>query len=51
MSIMIHKRAEKNKNRVIIPKWFITRYGRDFYMTIENDTIILKSISLKKKGK
>ena len=46
-----HKRAEKNKNRVIIPKWYIEKYGRDFYMTIkENGEIILKSVKLNKKG-
>lgn len=43
------KRAEKNKNRIIIPKTYIDRYGRDFYMTIKNDgTIILEPIN--KKG-
>lgn len=43
-----YKRAEKNKNRIIIPKRFIEKFGRDFYMIIKNNEIILKSIN--KKG-
>ena len=51
MNILIHKRAEKNKNRIIIPKAYIKEYGRDFYMTIkDNGEIILKPIN-RKKGK
>lgn len=44
------KRTDKNKNRIIIPKWFIDLYGRDFYMIIKDGQIILKPIELKKKG-
>lgn len=42
------KRVEKNKNRIIIPKWFVEKYGRDFYMIIKNNEITLKPIN--KKG-
>lgn len=44
------KRAEKLKNRLIIPKWFIEKYGRDFYMIVRDDEITLKPINYKKKG-
>lgn len=47
-----HKRAEKNKNRIIIPKWYIDQFGRDFYMTIkDNGEIILTPKKVEKKGK
>ena len=44
MEIMYHKRAEKNKNRIIIPKSYIEKYGRNFYMIIRDGEIVLKSI-------
>ena len=50
MEITFHKRAEKNKNRIIIPKNYILKFGRDFYMTIkDNGEIILKPIGKKKE--
>lgn len=50
MEITYQKRAEKNKNRIIIPKIYIDNYGRDFYMTIKSTgEIILKPIK-KKEG-
>lgn len=43
------KRAEKAKNRIIIPKFIIDKYGRDFYLEIyENGTMLLTPIN--KKG-
>lgn len=42
------KRADKEKNRIIIPKFIIDKYGRDFYLEIyDNETIKLVPI---KKG-
>lgn len=39
------KRADKEKNRIIIPKFIVNKYGRDFYMTIyEDGTIKLEPI-------
>ena len=39
------KRADKEKQRIIIPKFIIDKYGRDFYMTIYKDgTIKLEPI-------
>ena len=47
------KRADVCRNRVIIPKIIIDKFGRDFYMEInpEDGTIILTPIKLEKKGK
>ena len=45
------KRAEKSKNRIIIPKFIIDKYGRDFYLeiNIENGEMLLKPV--KKEAK
>jgi hypothetical protein len=45
----IMKRAEKSKNRIIIPKFLIDKYGRDFYLEIYDDDTI-KLVPIKKKG-
>ena len=46
------KRAEKVKNRIIIPKFLIEKYGRDFYLEIyEDETIKLVPVKVEKKGK
>lgn len=45
------KRAEKIKNRIIIPKFLIEKYGRDFYLEIYDDeTIKLVPANTEKKG-
>ena len=44
------KRAEISKNRIIIPKFYIDKYGRDFYMEIDEEKIIITPIK-KKEGK
>lgn len=44
------KRAEKAKNRIIIPKFIIDKYGRNFYLEIYDDETI-KLVPIKKKGK
>ena len=44
------KKADKEKNRVIIPKPFIDKYGREFYLSIlENGTILLEPIKKRNK--
>lgn len=43
------KRAEKAKNRIIIPKFIIDKYGRDFYLEVYDDDTI-KLVPIKKKG-
>lgn len=44
--VTYNKNAEKNKNRVIIPKFFIDKNGREFYMQVFEDYI--KIIPVKK---
>ena len=40
------KRADVEQNRIIIPKFFIDNYGRDFYLKVlDNGTIILEPIT------
>lgn len=34
------KKADKTKNRVIIPKFIIDKFGKEFYMTIYTDGTI-----------
>lgn len=42
----IKKRADVEKNRIIIPKFFIENYGREFDLNIlDNGTILLIPIS------
>lgn len=45
------KRAEKAKNRIIIPKIIVDKFGRDFYLTVNLETgeMTLTPINLKKK--
>ena len=38
--VVYQKRAD-NANRIIIPKFFLEANGRDFYMEVYKDTIIL----------
>lgn len=47
------KRADISRNRIIIPKPIIDKFGRDFYMEInsEDGTIKLIPIKTEKKGK
>jgi hypothetical protein len=43
------KHADKTKNRIIIPKFIIDTYGREFYLEVlENGTMTLTPL---KKGK
>lgn len=46
------KRAEKDKNRIIIPKFIIDKFGRDFYLevNIEDGSMKLTPIKFEKKG-
>ena len=46
--LIFQKNADIEKNRVIIPKAFIEKNGRNFSMEVYEDKIILKPI---KKGK
>lgn len=42
------KRADKKKNRIIVPKFIIDKYGRDFYLEVYEDGTI-KLIPIKNK--
>ena len=46
-NLIYQKNADIKMNRVIIPKPFIDEHGREFYMEIYDDYIILRPI---KKG-
>lgn len=40
-----YKKADKKLNRILIPKFIIDKYGREFYLEItEDETIILRPI-------
>lgn len=48
----VFKRAEKNKNRIIIPKFIIEKFGRDFYIEVMSDnTIRLTPVNQNKEEK
>ena len=48
MLFRFQKRADLEKNRIIIPKIYIDKYGRDFYLEIYEDGTI-KLIPILKK--
>ena len=41
--LIYQKNADKEMNRVIIPKFFIDKFGRQFYMEIYEDKIVVTS--------
>lgn len=46
------KHADTTKNRIIIPKFVIDNFGRDFLLEVlEDGTIRLTPINKEKKGK
>lgn len=51
--IRFTKRADVSRNRIIIPKPIIDKFGRDFYMDVnpKDGTMKLTPIKLEKKGK
>ena len=46
--LIYQKNADKVLNRVMLPKKFIDKWGREFYMEVFDDKIILRPI---RKGK
>ena len=40
--LIFQKNADKVMNRIIIPKFFIDKFGRRFYMYVYEDKIVLK---------
>lgn len=45
--LIFQKNVDKTLNKMVIPKFFVDKYGRSFYMEIYEDKIVLKPI---KKG-
>ena len=45
--LIFQKNADKKSNRIIIPKFFIEKFGRTFYMKIYENEI--RIIPVKKK--
>lgn len=46
-TLVFQKNADKGMNKILIPKFIIEQWGREFYMEIYEDKIVLKPI---KKG-
>ena len=44
------KRADASRNKIIIPKFIVDNYGRDFYLDIYDDGTI-KLVPIKKDNK
>lgn len=45
--LIFQKNVDKTLNKIIIPKFFVEEHGRQYYMEIYADKIVLKPI---KKG-
>ena len=43
--LVFQKNADKAKNKVVIPQFFINKHGNRFYMEVYEDKIILKPIA------
>lgn len=43
--LIFQKNADLEKNRIIIPKAFIEKNGRQFYMEVYKDKIILRPVT------
>lgn len=48
MILRLQKKADKEKNRIIIPKHFVAKWGNQFYMEVYEDKIVL--VPIKKRG-
>lgn len=44
MILRLQKNADKEKNRIIIPKQFVAKWGNQFYMEVYEDKIVLVPI-------
>ncbi len=45
-----YKKADKTLNRILIPKFIIEKYGREFFFDVmEDETLILVPVSEEKK--
>lgn len=46
--LIFQKNADKNANRIIIPRPFVEKFGYNFYMEVYEDEIRIKPV--KKEG-
>ena len=49
-NLRLIKHADKERNRIIIPKIIIDKFGRDFYLEVNIQDGIMKLIPIKKGG-
>ena len=47
--LIYQKNADPIRNRIIIPQAFINKYGRQFYMEVYKDKLILKPLKNKEE--
>lgn len=47
--LVFQKNAEKTTNKMIIPKVCVDKFGRNFYMKVYEDKIVLVPIKKKEK--
>lgn len=48
--VIYYKKADKTTNRIILPKFYVEKYGREFYLEVYSDgTIIVKPIKEEEK--
>lgn len=40
--VVYQKTADVCKNRIIIPKHFVDKYGREFYMDVYKDKLVIR---------
>lgn len=45
--LIYQKNAESSKNKIVIPKKCIDKWGREFYMEIYSDKIVLRPVKEK----
>ena len=48
-TLRLMKRADKERNRIIIPKFIIDKYGRDFYLEVNPKDGTMKLTPIKEK--
>ena len=41
MLLKLHKKVERTTNKITLPKKVVEKFGRDFYMEIYEDKIVL----------
>lgn len=47
--LKFQKNADKTKNKMVIPKVFIDKYGYSFYMEVYEDKLVIKPMVKKEK--